>query len=261
MSHDFTRQVMWQGIKAADNTARQTVLKLPRAPFFGPYRSRRLRQDLTLYGFSPAVIPRPADWGGRTHVTGYWFLDPAPGWTPPADLVAFLQNGPPPVYVGFGSMGSRKPEETTDMVLQALAETGQRGVLLAGWEGMRAERLPDSVYLAGPVPHSWLFPKMAAVVHHGGAGTTAARLMSGVPSVVVPFFGDQGFWGRKVADLGVRPSPVPRKQLSAERLAAAIQQAINDEGMRKRAASIGGQIRAEERAARAAEIIGKTKLQ
>jgi sterol 3beta-glucosyltransferase len=260
LSHHLTRQVMWQGIRAADNTARQKVLKLAPAPLHGPYRSRRLREGLTLYGFSPAVIPKPPDWDDHTHVTGYWFLDPAPGWTPPLDLVTFIEDGPPPVYIGFGSMGSRKPEETAHLILQALDETGQRGVLLAGWEGLRAERLPNSVYLAGSVPHSWLFPRMAAVVHHGGAGTTAAGLRAGVPSVVVPFFGDQGFWGRKVADLRVGPWPVPRKQLTAERLAAAIRRATSDEGMSRRAASLGQKIRAEDGTARAAEIIGKVKL-
>lgn len=260
LSHHLTRQVMWQGMRAADNAARHKVLKLPTAPLLGPYHSRRFREGLTLYGFSPSVIPKPADWNDHTYVTGYWFLDPAPDWTPPPDLATFIESGPPPVYVGFGSMGNRKPEETTQLILHALEKTGRRAVLLAGWEGLRAESLPGSVYLAGSVPHSWLFPRMAAVVHHGGAGTTAAGLRAGIPSVVVPFFGDQAFWGRKVVDLGVGPEPIPRKQLTVERLAAAIRRATSGGAIRGRATALGRSLQAEDGIGRAAEIIGKVAL-
>jgi sterol 3beta-glucosyltransferase len=90
--------------------------------------------------------------------------------------VNFLQSGLPPVYIGFGSMVNSKPEETTELVLQALARAGQRGVLSAGWGGLKKEDLPESVFMVGSIPFSWLFPKMAAVVHHGGAGTTSIGL-------------------------------------------------------------------------------------
>ena len=134
-SHHATRQMMWQTVRSADKPARQQVLGLPAAPFWGPYNADRLRRSPILYGFSPAVIPKPADWGAHIHLTGYWFLEAEDNWTPPADLQAFLAGGPPPVYVGFGSMGSRRPEETADLVLQALAKTGQRAIMLTGWGG------------------------------------------------------------------------------------------------------------------------------
>ncbi len=120
LSHHLMRQIMWQGFRKADRLAREQVFDLPAAPFFGSDNLPQFQQYPTLYGFSPSVIPKPADWH-NTEVTGYWFLNEAADWTPPAELIAFLQAGPPPVYIGFGSMGSRKPEETADLVLQAIA--------------------------------------------------------------------------------------------------------------------------------------------
>ena len=254
LSHRMVRQVMWQGSRAADNLARREVLHLPAAPFFGPLH--RMQQRLpVLYGFSPTVIPRPADWDDETHVTGYWFLDSPAEWTPPPALSAFLQDGAPPVYIGFGSMSNRQPEETADLVLRALAQTGQRAVMLTGWAGLRKEKVPDSIYMLDAVPHDWLFPRVAAVVHHGGVGTTAAGLRAGVPSILVPFFGDQPFWAGRVRALGVGPAAIPRRELTVERLARAIHEAIVDEALRRRAAEIGASIRAEDGVGRAVAIV------
>lgn len=208
-----------------------------------------------LYGYSPQVLPRPADWGEHIHVTGYWFLDPPIDWRPSPDLVEFLQAGPPPVYIGFGSMTSGKPREAAEMVLQALRRTGQRGVLYAGWGGLQQADLPETVFMTGSVPHSWLFPQMAALVHHGGAGATAAGLAAGVPSILTPFMGDQMFWGRRVCDLGVGPQPIPRRRLTLERLVAAIQQAVRDPAMRQHATDLGERMRQEEGVAQVVKII------
>ena len=255
LSHHLTRQIMWQAFRSADRLARQKVLGLPAAPFWGPYNTDCAQHYPILYGFSPSVIPPPSDWDNAIHVTGYWFLDPAADWTPPPALMEFLQAGPPPVYVGFGSMSNRKPEETADLVLQALARTQQRAIMLSGWGGLRKADLPDSVLMVDSIPFSWLFPRVAAVVHHGGAGTTAAGLRAGVPSVVIPFFGDQPFWGRRIAELGVGPVPIPRKRLTVERLAQAIQKAVTDQTMRQRAANLGAKIRAEDGIARAVAVV------
>jgi UDP:flavonoid glycosyltransferase YjiC (YdhE family) len=161
------------------------------------------------------------------------------------------------VYIGFGSMSNRDPRRTATIVLEALQQTRQRAVLFAGWGGLQQDELPDSVFMSGPVPHAWLFPHMAAVVHHGGAGTTAAGLTAGVPSVVIPFFGDQPYWGRCVHDLGVGPDPIPRKSLTAQRLAEAIRQAVSDEGMRQRAAELGARLQAEDGIGRAVDILDR----
>ncbi len=235
--------------------ARRDLLGLPAAPLRGPFNADCLQQTPVLYGYSPAVFPKPPDWDADTHVTGYWFLDPAEDWSPPAALIEFLQAGPLPVYVGFGSMSSRRPEQTADLVLQALAQARQRAIILAGWGGLQMAELPDSVLMVDSVPFSWLFPRVAAVIHHGGAGTTSAGLRAGVPSIVVPFFGDQPFWGRRVAELGVGPAPIPRRRLTAERLTGALQQAVTDQAMRQRAADLGATLQAEDGVGCAVEII------
>jgi UDP:flavonoid glycosyltransferase YjiC (YdhE family) len=173
-------------------------------------------------------------------------LDRPAEWQPPADIVDFLDAGPPPVYIGFGSMIAKDPAELFDVALEALRQTGQRGVLSTGWMGADHAHLPDDVFGIESIPHDWLFPMMKAVVHHGGAGTTAAALRAGVPSVVTPFFADQPFWAHRVKELGVGPRPVPQKRITAERLVAAIRTATSDDGMRARAASIGERIRAED---------------
>jgi sterol 3beta-glucosyltransferase len=207
------------------------------------------------HAYSQYVLPRPEDWPPNVHVTGYWFLDTDAGWTPPADLVEFLAAGEPPVYVGFGSMSDRNPEKNAGIVLEALAETGQRGVLHAGWGGLQAENIPDTVFAVEDIPHDWLFPRMAAVVHHGGAGTTAAGLRAGVPNITVPFFADQPFWGKCINRLGVGPPPIARDQLTPSRLANAIRQAVSDQEMQQRAGVLGEKIRGEDGVGTAVELI------
>jgi UDP:flavonoid glycosyltransferase YjiC (YdhE family) len=142
----------------------------------------------------------------------------------------------------------------TELVLTALAQTGQRAILLTGQGRQGNADLPDNVFEIGSIPFDWLFPRMAAVVHHGGAGTMAAALRAGVPSFITPFGADQPFWGQRVADLGVGPSPVPGKKLTAERLAAAIRTITSDEAMKARARALGEKIRAEDGVARAIEV-------
>jgi sterol 3beta-glucosyltransferase len=255
LSHRMAQQMLWQMFRGADRMARTQVLHMPSAPFWGPFGSGRA--EPTLYGFSPHVIPPPRDWDDSVHVTGYWFLDADAGWRPPAGLVDFLNAGQPPVYVGFGSMPSSQPEATMGMILKALAMSGQRGVLSAGWGGLQGQNLPENVFMVGSIPHSWLFSHMAAIVHHGGAGTTAASLRAGVPTIVTPYFGDQPFWGQRVAALGVGPVPIPRKKLTAENLAGAVKQAVTDGSMRDRAARLGSAIRSEDGLACAVDVISR----
>ncbi|MDJ0677047.1 MAG: glycosyltransferase [Calothrix sp. MO_167.B42] len=254
-SHHLVRQILWQPLRAGDGQARKQVLDLPPAPFWGPYNADRLNNYPILYGFSPSVIPKPSDWDNNINVTGYWFLDSASDWTPPSDLMEFLEGGSPPVYIGFGSMSNRNPEKTADICLQALTQTRQRAIMLSGWGGLHKANLPDTVFMVNSIPHSWLFPRVGAVVHHGGAGTTAAGLRAGVPSIVIPFFGDQLFWGQRVAELGVGPEPIPRKKLTVERLAKAIQKAVTDQTMRQRAANLGAKIQAEDGIAKVVAVV------
>jgi UDP:flavonoid glycosyltransferase YjiC (YdhE family) len=255
LTHSIAQQMMWQNFRSADNKARRQVLEMAQASFWGPFKTLQRKEQTILYGYSPQVIPKPSDWGDRIHVTGYWFLEPEADWQPPIDLVQFLQSGPAPVYIGFGSMGNSKPEETTDLILKALASTGQRGVLSAGWGGFKKEDMPENVFMIDSLPFSWLFPQMAAVVHHGGAGTTSIGLWSGVPSIVTPFMGDQPFWGQRVYELGVGPRPIRLRRLTSEKLAEAIHQAVTDNEMRKKAAALGELIRKEDGIGNAVAVI------
>ena len=198
----------------------------------------------TIYAYSPHVVPRPADWGRDVLVSGYWFLDTA-GWAPDEDLAAFLGDGPPPVYVGFGSMPGLDPEGLAKMVIEALAQTGKRGLLSTGGGAISGQTTARHVHVITGAPHEALFPLMDAVVHHGGAGTTGAAIRAGKPMAVCPFFGDQPFWGRRVESLGIAPPPLERKTLTANALANAIE-AMNDARVRKAVATLGKKVRAED---------------
>jgi UDP:flavonoid glycosyltransferase YjiC (YdhE family) len=204
------------------------------------------RRMTVLHAISRHVMAIPDDWPASFHVTGYWFLGEGEAWQPPDDLAAFLADGPPPIGIGFGSMTAGDPEGTTRLLLEATEAAGQRAILLGGWAGLGTMDLPPGVHSLPSAPHDWLFPRLAAVVHHGGAGTTAAGFAAGIPAVVVPHMADQPYWGRKVAALGVGPRPVPRHRLTSERLASAIRTAVTDPEMRARAAALGARVRAED---------------
>lgn len=261
LSHHLARQLMWQGFRSADGIARKEALNIPSAPFLGPYDSRSTNNMPVLYGFSPSVISTPSDWNGNTHITGYWFIDETEDWQPPVALLDFLKSGPPPLYIGFGSMSNRNPEQTADLVIQALAMTNQRAILLSGWSGLQKTNVSDSILMVDSIPHSWLFPRVSAVIHHGGASTVAAGLRAGVPSIIIPFFGDQPFWGQRIADLGVGTKPIPRKKLTAEKLANAIREVVTNQEMRQRAEKLGKQIQSEDGIKSAVEIFNKLEQQ
>ena len=252
-THYAASRLVSEGFRKQIDRARREVLAL------GPLPSDLLaeldrRHAPLLYGYSAEVCPRPADWGGWVVVTGYWFLPPPDAWQPPDDLVAFLESGPPPVYIGFGSMADAAPAQAAAAVSEALEACGLRGVIGAGWAGLRPGATSSGVHVVGDVPHAWLFPRMAAVVHHGGAGTTAAGLRAGVPTVTVPFgMPDQPFWGRRLRHLGVGVGPIPRRRLTARRLVEALTVVTTDAGMKERAAALGRRIRGEDGVARAVE--------
>jgi UDP:flavonoid glycosyltransferase YjiC (YdhE family) len=256
----LTYFLSWQLLQALTgsyiNRWRREQLHLPPIPLGKyPYSQLHGRPVPVLGGFSSLVVPKPPDWGEHIHVTGYWFLDPTPNWQPPRPLVDFLGSGPPPVYVGFGSMANRSPQQTTRLVRDALEKSGQRGVLVTGWGGLEKTDLPANLFALDAVPHTWLFPRVSVVVHHGGSGTTGAGLRAGVPSVLVPHIGDQPFWAQRVIELGVGPQPIPRRKLTAERLSEVIDSAITDTSMQARAASLGERIRTEDGIGRAIGII------
>lgn len=248
-------QAFWLFFRSIQNKWRKEELDLPPLSLGGPFQRIR-RTAPTVLGYSPSVVPPPADWPLTVHATGYWFLDEPPGWKPPADLVAFLGAGPAPIYIGFGSMPDRSARQTTQLILDALRLSGQRCVLLGGWSGLGRNQLPDTVFPVDSIPHSWLFPRVAAVVHHGGAGTTAAGLRSGKPSILAPYVADQVYWAKLVEKLDVGPKAVSYHALSAEKLAGKIHEAVTNEEMRRKAAILGRQIESEKGIINAVECIG-----
>lgn len=254
LSFRLSNQSFFSLLKPTLDACRKDVLGLPPRPW-KHYTTLDTSRTPIVYGYSPYVLPKPPDWGDWLHVTGNWFLDSPAGWQPPGELADFLAAGSPPVYFGFGSMVDQEAQKVTDLVLEALLRTGQRGILLGGWSHLGGGRLPANVLRIEDVPHGWLFPRMACVVHHGGSGTTAAGLRAGTPSVIVPLFADQPFWGQRIHALGVGPAPIPRKALPARRLTRAIANATQDTTIRQHASALGEKIRGEDGVARAVEVI------
>jgi UDP:flavonoid glycosyltransferase YjiC (YdhE family) len=198
------------------------------------------------HGFSPSVVPRPADWRPGLEVVGYWWPAASPGWRPSPLLVDFLDAGPPPVYVGFGSMVGGDDRFRT-LVTAALRRAGVRGVIQVDDGAEQPVRAVSAdVITIGEAPHDWLFPRMAALVHHAGCGTTAAGLRAGVPAVPIPMMADQPFWAARLAVLGVSPDTVPAGRLDEVRLAAAIRSAVTERGFADRARSIAARLAAED---------------
>jgi sterol 3beta-glucosyltransferase len=246
-SYDLVDQIAWQPLRPSVNRWRRASLGLPPAPFWGPFQQVRQRRDLVLHAYSPATLARPPEWGAHELVTGFWPLL-SPGWQPPPQLSTFLASGPPPVYVGFGSLVSdaAAAEQLGRLVLAVLRHSGQRGLLATGWGGLGMAAPGPDMLVIDAAPHDWLFPRMAAVVHHGGAGTVAAAMRAGVPQISVPAWGDQIFWARRAAALGVSPAPLPLTRLRPAPLAAALGQAAADPQLRRRAAALGTLIAGED---------------
>lgn len=195
---------------------------------------------------SPALIPKPNDWGKHIDISGFFFLNLASTYTPGPQLEAFLSSGPPPVYIGFGSIVAEDPNTMTRMIFKAIELSGVRALVSKGWGGLAADEigLPDNVFMLGDVPHDWLFEHVSCVVHHGGAGTTATGIKAGKPTLVVPFFGDQQFWGSMIARAKAGPEPIRHKDLTAENLAEAIQFCLLPETLHQ-ATQLGEKIREE----------------
>ncbi len=249
LTYSLAYRVRWWTYARALNTLRARQLGLP--PLGPGAYAALFARTPAITAVSRHVVPRPGDWPEHHHLTGYLFCDEA-GWRPPDDLIAFLEAGPPPVYLGFGSMHDRQPRRTTEALLEALRRSGQRGVLHRGWADLGQTDLPDSVYPLDYAPHHWLFPRVAAVVHHAGAGTTAAVLRAGVSSVPVPYGGDQYFWARRLYELGAGTRPLPRARLEPRALAERIREA---EGLRAGARALADRTATERGGPSAVRVI------
>jgi len=247
---------------------RQETLGLPEITWEEEAAQARLLPHI--FGYSPSVLPKPADWPAWAHVTGYWLLDAPQSYTPPPEVAAFLERHPNPVVLGFSSQSVRKTHGTTALVLEALRRLQQPAVLIAGFGGLRTRsnkaqegadaaldtpELPDYVLQVPSIPYNWLLPRAAAMVHHGGAGSTAMALRAGVPNMAVPFGYDQLMWGTRIAAIGAGVPPILSDELTAERLADSLRRLIDDAALRRGAASIREILLQEDGVANAVRVV------
>lgn len=245
LSHLLIHRLFWQRDRKWINQWRTQRLHLAPESYWGIHSKLSKNQIPCLYGFSPSVIPHPRDWRSDCHITGYWFLDEFKQWSPAPDLLKFLENGPAPLGIAFGSVIEPRAAEFQRILLGAIAATKQRAILMRGWgESAHMEKSPE-IYWADWIPFSWLLPKLQGVIHHGGAGSSSHILRAGLPSVTVPYSGEHLFWASRLFHLGVAPRPIPRKHLTERRLADAISQICLDQQYRRKAAPLREAINSE----------------
>ena len=249
LTYRLVQEIIWQSWRGIIHRWRRDTLHLKSAPLFHPADDAPM-----LYGFSPRVVPRPFDYPGSHHIVGYWFSEASSAWSPPSDLQKFLNDGRPPVYIGFGSLTVNRPNEKLAIITRALQVNNLRAVLSISHEFSNAQ-LPSNIFPVRDVPHDWLFPQMSAIVHHGGAGTTGASLRAGVPTIIIPLAVDQFFWGARVAALGVGTQPIPQRALTVESFSRALHQATHDAQIKSRAENLAREIAKEDGVTRAVEII------
>jgi UDP:flavonoid glycosyltransferase YjiC (YdhE family) len=262
-SHLYRGWLLARSTVPLQNAWRRESLGLPPMPVRwpaggGPLAEARHRRWPLLYGISPTVLPRPADWGDEIEMTGFWPQPLPDDWMPPPDLEAFLAAGDPPVCIGFSSAGGADGARMTTLVLDAVEKTGRRAVLLSGWGALEDRPVPASVHVAEQVPHAWLAPRVAAMVHAGGVGTAHAVFAAGVPSLVVPFTGDQFFWARRAVALGTGPAMPSWWTLTAASLADGIDTALREPAFRAAARDVADRMAGEDGVARAVAAIERT---
>ena len=255
LTHTLSAKITWWTSQMGFERVRRRA-GLSRRKLYWPFDDDSLRpRTPILCAWSPSVLPPSMDWPPNVHVTGYYFFAEHDSYRPPRELDSFLRFGKPPVCVSFGSMVHRDAEKINDIVRTALAQTGNRGIILSGWSGVNSSSSNELLYLEA-APHDWLLPRCKLVIHHGGAGTTAAGLRAGIPNIVVPFMADQPFWGRRVHAIGAGPKPLRVKSLSVKNLVRAITEAADD-SLRTRARAMGQQIRNEDGVGVAVKLIAK----
>jgi sterol 3beta-glucosyltransferase len=254
-THKFSAKLTWWTSRLGFERVRRRV-GLPKRKLYWPFDADPLRpRTPILCAWSPSVLSASSDWPPRVHVTGYYFFPHNNSYQPDADLLSFLQKGEPPVCITFGSMVNQAKLRIDRIVRESLNQTEHRGIILSGWSGVEEPSSNDLLYLEA-APHDWLLTRCKMVIHHGGAGTTAAGMRAGIPNIAIPFMGDQPFWGERVHAIGAGPKPIFVKRLSVQNLARAISEA-ESKAIRKRAQSIAQEIRNEDGTSEAVKWIEK----
>ncbi|KAJ6089633.1 UDP-glucuronosyl/UDP-glucosyltransferase [Penicillium canescens] len=226
VSYNIVDIMVWEGLGDILNTLRKDTLALqPLGTMTAPSILHRLHVPHS-YLWSPSLLPKPPDWADNIDICGFGFLLSETSYTPPKEIATFLNAGPKPIYIGFGSIVVDNPVKLTKIIFEAVQKSGQRALVSKGWGNLGADEVPENILMIGNCPHDWLFRQVSCVIHHGGAGTTAAGLALGRPTIIIPFFGDQQFWGDIVARAGAGPAPIPHKHLNVQNLSHAIQKAL-----------------------------------
>lgn len=255
LTHVVGQRLVWEIARKAVNEFRQHTLGLP--PLADPPLRAVHEQRLPLlYGFSQALVPRPADWEPHNHVTGFWTLpdEAISAYSPPPALAAFLESGPPPVFIGFSSM-TLGAAAALDLAVEAVRRTGQRAVLATGWAGYRRQELPPQICVVDSVPHDWIFARVRAAILHGGVGSIAAALRAGIPLAVVTFSVEQLFWARRVEQVGASPPALARRGLTVDKLERTLGELLAQPRLRERAQAISQELAREDGVARSVDII------
>lgn len=225
-----------------------------------PYRKIHGKPTPTLYAYSSIISPKPKEYKEYHHLTGFWINELEGDYIPEQGLQDFLNQDDKPIYIGFGSIVGKDFKKLYDIVMESLRITGKRAILSSGWGNLEGVDVPDTVYQIKSVPHEWLFTKVATVVHHGGAGTTAAGVRAGVPSVIVPFGGDQPFWGRQLHKMNIGTKPILRKHLTVKRLSDAIIEVTTNQEMIAEAKLVGQKLRKENGVQNAVSVIERVSI-
>ncbi len=253
--HWLNTQIFWYGGNSGYHQKRKQHSDIFSFDLFWPFDEKPPRRATPLlFAVSPTVLPPAREWAGRVTLTGYFFLDAPADYQPPPELTRFLDAGPAPVCVTFGSMIHRDADRIAESILDAIRIAGQRAIILTGWDGWKGRGSSDDMLFLESAPHDWLLPRCKAVIHHGGAGTTAAGLRAGIPNIVIPFAGDQMFWGMRVHAIGAGPRPINLKSLTSARLASALAEA-EENALRDRARLLGRAIRGEDGVGEAIRVV------
>jgi sterol 3beta-glucosyltransferase len=232
-SQRFVNAMLWKAFRERTNAAR--------ALFGLPPRRTVWKGHPMVYGISPALLPKPADWPANTHLCGQWLVR-EPAWTPPHELDHFLAEGEAPIYIGFGSMSGFDSKRLIASLIGAMK--GRRALFYPGWSGIDPKALPGNVFVLGDTPHDWLFPRVSAVIHHGGSGTSHSAARAGAPSIVIPFAGDQFFWAERLRLAGVASTVIDGRRPKTEDFLKALDFTATHQ-VRNRARVLGEKMRAE----------------
>lgn len=236
------------------NRLRRELMGLSPREKGGFFKDTKGKNLTTIYAYSSHVSPRPRDWPRTAIVTGYWRCPDRTGWKPSKEFKSFLNDGPKPIYIGYGSMPFGA-EHNTDVLRTAVEQWGGRAIVSSGWGGINADKLPSNIFAIDKAPHDRLFELVAGVVHHGGAGTTSAGLHAGRPTFIVPQTYDQPFWGQRVHELECGPTPVPLRKLTPDILADALKELENNQKYFENAKQLGQKLKEEDGAARATKHV------